>query len=74
MRTPAGDGIDRTLLERLIADSGVHVAAEEIDAVGRSLARMRMAATLLLPLTRFDTTIEQFFRMLESDAVERAVA
>lgn len=68
MSTQARDGMDWAVLEQIMADYGVWVAAEEIDAVLRSLGRIQKAAAVLLPSTSFDTTLEQFHRLIESDA------
>ncbi|MFZ2059157.1 MAG: hypothetical protein WAV54_17285 [Acidimicrobiales bacterium] len=68
----AGRGeIDRVALQKLIAASGVAVDAAEVDAVARSLDRIRAAATLLLS-SELDETGERFYRLLEIGAANGA--
>jgi hypothetical protein len=65
-------GIDRATVEGRVADSGVRLTPQEVDAVVRSLARIQIAAAALLQSPLFDQTIEQFYRLLESDAADTA--
>lgn len=65
-------GIDRATVEGRVADSGVRLTPQEVDAVVRSLARIQIAAAALLQSPLFDEAIEQFYRLLESDAADTA--
>jgi hypothetical protein len=67
-----GNGIERTSIEAAAARSGVRISPPEADAVVRSLARIEGAAAALLQPTTFDTTIEEFQRLLARDAAEDA--
>ncbi len=67
MSTQSDDGVDRAMLEQIMADSGVKVTAEDVDAIARSLARIHKAASILLPSLSFDITVERFALLLESD-------
>jgi hypothetical protein len=60
---------DEAALEKIMANSGVHVTSEDVDAVARALARIRIALAKLLLSTPFDETIERFYLLLESDRV-----
>jgi len=66
------DGIDAAALETVLASSGVKVTRQDVDAVARSLARIRDAAAALFPSPLLDETGERFFRLLEGDADEGA--
>jgi hypothetical protein len=70
MDAAARGGIDRAVLERLIAESGVRLTAEEADAVARSLARIQDAAATLLASLALDETSERFYRLIETDAAD----
>jgi hypothetical protein len=72
MSTPAPGAIDRAALEKLIADSGVKVAAEDVDAVASSLERIQSAAATLLQSLSLDETNERFYRLLEADSANGA--
>lgn len=69
-----GGGLGRSAVEQLIADSGVSASEQDAEAVQRSLARIETAAAALLQYPSFDTTAEQFYRLLEGDAAEGAGA
>ena len=45
------DGIDKPALEEVMANSGVRLASEEVDAVARSLDRIQIAAATLSAVT-----------------------
>jgi hypothetical protein len=64
------DAIAGATVEAVVADSGVSITAEEAEAVARSLVRIEAAAAILLRLPSFDETVEQYYRLLESDAAE----
>jgi hypothetical protein len=66
------DELDRTALEDLLASSGVKLTSEEVEVVSRSLARMRLAAAALAQSPSFDETVERFYRLLESGAIDGA--
>jgi hypothetical protein len=68
----ARDAIDRAALASLIADSGVRLTAEEVDAVARSLDRIQSAAATLLRSSSLDETSARFYSLLESDAADGA--
>jgi hypothetical protein len=68
MGAPARAVIDRAAVEKLIAESGVSVTAEDVDAVARSLERIQNAAATLLQSLSFDETAERFYRLLDADA------
>lgn len=67
MGARALDGIDKATLEKLMTSSGVSLSPEEADAVVQSLTRFQVAAANLLQSLPFDETIEQFYRLLETD-------
>lgn len=72
MSVPARGAVDRAALEKLIAESGVSVTAEDVDAVARSLERVQSAAAILLRSMSFDETAERFHRLLDADAAAGA--
>jgi hypothetical protein len=59
---------DKATLEDLASKQGVRLSSQEADAVIQTLARVHRAAATLLHARPFDTTIEQFYRLLEDDA------
>jgi len=72
MSGPAGGVASRAALERVIADIGVNVNADDVDAVARSLERIQTAAAPLLQSLSFDETSERYYRLLEADALDGA--
>jgi hypothetical protein len=72
MSVPAGGAANRAALEQVIADIGVSVNADDVDAVARSLDRIQNAAATLLQSLSFDETDERFYRLLETDALDDA--
>ena len=48
MSCPACGAANREALEKVIADNGVSVNADDVDAVARSLERIQSAAATLL--------------------------
>jgi len=72
MSAGADGGIDKATLERLIAGSGVRPPPQELDAVARSLARIRTAAAALSPPSSFNETVERFYRLLQAEANDGA--
>jgi hypothetical protein len=68
MSAESRGGLDKSALEEILASSGVKVTSDEVDAVARSLARMRLAAGTLPRSPSFDETVERFYRLLEIDA------
>jgi hypothetical protein len=72
MSVPAGGAANRAALEQVIADIGVSVNADDVDAVARSLDRIQSAAATLLQSLSFDETDERFYRLLEADALDEA--
>jgi hypothetical protein len=62
------DGTNKAALEEALANSGVRLASEEVDAVARSLDRIQIAAATLLRSPSFDETSERFYRLLDIDA------
>ena len=59
-------------LERIITASGVAVTSGDVEAVARSLKRIKAAAAILLHRQTFDETDELFYRLIEGDAAEDA--
>jgi hypothetical protein len=72
MSGPAGGAASRAALEWLIADIGVNVNADDVEAVARSLERIQTAAATLLQSLSFDETSERYYRLLEADALDEA--
>ncbi len=72
MSVPAGGAANRAALEKVIADSGVNVNADDVDAVARSLDRIQIAAATLLQSLSFDETGERYYRLLETDVLNEA--
>ncbi len=72
MSGPACGAANRAALERVIADIGVNVNADDVDAVARSLERIQTAAATLLQSLSFDETSERYYRLLEADALDEA--
>ena len=72
MSGPAGGAANRAALERVIADIGVNVNADDVDAVARSLDRIQTAAATLLQSLSFDETSERYYRLLEADVLDEA--
>jgi hypothetical protein len=72
MSVPASDAATKAALEKVIADSGVNVNADDVDAVARSLDRIQSAAAILLRFLSFDDTSERYYRLLETDARNEA--
>jgi len=72
MSVPAGGAANRAALEQVIADIGVSVNADDVDAVARSLDRIQSAAATLLQSLSFDETNERFYHLLEADALDEA--
>jgi hypothetical protein len=66
MSVPAGDAANRAALQKVIADLGVSVNADDVDAVARSLDRIQGAAASLLQSLSFDETGERYYRLLEA--------
>jgi hypothetical protein len=62
--------IGKAALEEVLAAGGVKVTPEDAEAVARSLSRIEAAATKLLQSMPFDETVERFYRLLETGAVE----
>jgi hypothetical protein len=71
MSAPAHGVTDRAALKKLIADSGVKVTAEDVEAVARSLDRIQAAVAPFLQSLSFDETGERFYRLL-NDAADGA--
>jgi len=67
MSLQSDGGLDRAILEQIMADSGVKITAEDVDSVARSLASIHKAASVLLQSLSFDTTVERFALLLEND-------
>ena len=72
MSVPAVSAADRAVLEKVIADSGVKVNADDVNAVARSLGPIQTAAATLLQSLSFDETGERYYRLLEADALDEA--
>ncbi len=72
MSGPAGDAANRAALEKVIADLGVSVNADDVAAVARSLDRIQSAAASLLQSLSFDETSERYYRLLEADVLGEA--
>ncbi len=72
MSVPAGDAANRAALEKVIADLGVSVNADDVAAVARSLDRIQSAAASLLQSLSFDETSERYYRLLEADVLDEA--
>ena len=60
--------MERQALEQVMAASGVKVTAEDVGAIARALARVEAAARLLSSSPTFDTSVDEFTRVLESGA------
>ncbi len=69
MSVSAGDAASRAALEKVIADLGVSVNADDVEAVARSLDRIQGAAASLLQSPSFDETSERYYRLLEADVL-----
>ena len=69
MSVSAGDAASRAALEKVIADLGVSVNADDVEAVARSLDRIQGAAASLLQSLSFDETSERYYRLLEADVL-----
>jgi hypothetical protein len=72
MSAVASGSIDGAALEKLFAESGVHVTVPDVEAVTRSLERIQSAASSLLQSLSFDETGERFYRLLDSSSSTRA--
>jgi len=72
MSAPLHSSVDRAALQKRIAESGVAVTSEEVEAVARSLERIQDAASTLIQSLSFDETIERFVRLLDADDADRA--
>ena len=72
MSVPVGDAANRAALAKVIADIGVNVNADDVDAVARSLDRIQIAADTLLQSLSFDETGERYYRLLEADDLDEA--
>ncbi len=72
MSVPAGYAANMAALEKVIADLGVSVNADDVAAVARSLDRIQSAAASLLQSLSFDETSERYYRLLEADVLDEA--
>ena len=72
MSAAADEKTDKTALAEIFAARGVTVSAEDIDNVGRSLARINEAASGLFGALSFDDTAERFLQLLEGDHAKGA--
>ncbi len=72
MSVPAGGAANRAALGKVIADIGVSVNADDVDAVAWSLDRIQSAAATLLQSLSLDETSERYYRLLEADVLDEA--
>ncbi len=72
MSVPAGYAANMAALEKVIADLGVSVNADDVAAVAQSLDRIQSAAASLLRSLSFDETNERYYRLLEADVLGEA--